>query len=318
MYRLGGKNMHLDYIRSFCRVVKVKSITKAAGELHLSQPALSLQINCLENRFGTKLLERTNRSVKVTSTGELVYRQGLRMLKILETLDQDLQDIRNPSGRKLKISTSPVPGNYILPVKMLDFAQSYPESKFSVTINPIQEVIENIIDQTANIGVIAGPLPPGSLARLEEGKVAIHLIGVDSVVPICHRSSPWSKIECSPEKLISLPLILPHKDCGIRAVIEEGFYNLRLSLKQANIVMELDNCVAITSAVKASVGIGLVPRITCAGTQEVEIIEIPNLVFPLPFTLLVSANLEKTPAIKGLISFLSSAVGDKEVTPPRG
>jgi len=302
--------MHLDYIRSFCKVVKVKSITKAAGELHLSQPALSLQINCLESRFGTRLLERTNRGVKLTATGELVYRHGQRLLKIIETLDQDLLDARNPAGRKLKISSSPILGSYILPVKMLDFAQTHPENKFSVTIKPVHEVIENLIDKTANIGIIAGPLPPGIAVRLEEEKISINSIGLDAIVAVCHRHSPWSKMEFRLEQVSSLPLILPQKTCGSRSAIDQAFHDMRIKPDQMKIIMELDNCAAIICAVKACAGIGLVPRIAITDTSDIKIMKIPNLVLPLPFNLLVSSTLAKTPAIKELVTILGGAIGD--------
>lgn len=87
--------MHLDHLRAFCMAVKAKSITKAAKEMHLSQPGLSQQINSLENKFRTKLLVRSNRGVTLTRTGAKVYQYGLRMLSIMEALEQEVRNIQD-------------------------------------------------------------------------------------------------------------------------------------------------------------------------------------------------------------------------------
>ncbi|MGI6364685.1 MAG: LysR substrate-binding domain-containing protein [Bacillota bacterium] len=297
--------MHLDYIRSFCRVVKVKSITKAAKEMHLSQPALSLQINCLESRLGTKLLERTNRGVKLTPSGELLYRHGQRLLKIVDTLERDLQDMRNPAGRSLKISASPYPGTYILPLKILDFAKDNPESKFSVSIKPMREVIESLVDRTTNIGVISGPLPPGTASILEAEKISCFPLSQDHIVAVCNRSSHWAGKEYSLEELRSLPLVLLNRNYGSRLAIEQGLEKLNFSARQLNIVLELENCAAIVSAVKANAGIGLVPRLACAGCADLEELSVPDLDIPVATSLLTTAAMAKTQAVQNLIDFLS-------------
>lgn len=297
--------MHLDYIRSFCRVVKVKSITKAAGELHLSQPALSLQINCLESRFGTKLLERTNRGVKLTASGELVYRYGQRLLSILDTLDQELQETRNPAGLSLKIAASSIPGSYLLPVNMLEFARENPENKFSVTIKPVADVIDSLMDRTANIGIIEGPISKEIGDSLREEKIALHPLGHDRITAVCHDSSPWSGKPYQLKDLSSLPLIIPRKSCGCRAAIDAGLREIRLIPEHLNVILELDNCTAIASATKASAGVGLIPALASADIPGLECLNIPDFSLNLPFTLLVSSSLEKTPAIQGLMSCLT-------------
>lgn len=297
--------MHLDYIRSFCRVVKVKSITKAAKEMHLSQPALSLQINCLENRFGTRLLERTNRGVKLTASGEILYHHGQRLLKIVDALERDLHDMRHPTGRSLKISASPYPGTYILPLKMLDFAKDYPETNFSISVKPMREVIENLVDRTTNIGVISGPLPPGAASVLEAEKIACTSLGQDSVVAVCNQTSQWAGQEYSLEQLLSLPLVLLNRNFGCRLAIERGLEKLNLNPDGLNIVLELESCAAIISAIKANAGIGLVPSLACQGITDLEVLSVTGLDIPVPISLLATSTMANTKAVQNLIDFLS-------------
>src|SRR5690554_513329 len=298
--------MHLDYIRSFCLVVNVKSITKAAAQLHLSQPALSLQINSLENKFGTKLLERSNRGVKPTQSGMLLYRHGQQIIKIMDALHQDITVLDNPAGKRLKIASSPVPGSYLLPVKMLDFTAIHPESKYRVSIRLVQEVFENLLAETANIGIVSGPIPLGITAYLLKEDIFIHPLGSSTIVPICHKNSPWAGKKIGMELLYKLPLILPKKFCGSRTAIELGLQDA-LDPTRINILAELDDCAAIISAVKTQAGVGLVPRLAI-DTRDVEVMDCAGLEIPLPFTLLASSTLEKTPALKDMITLLKSAV----------
>lgn len=306
--------MHLDYIRSFCRVVKVKSITKAAGELHLSQPALSLQINCLESRFGTRLLVRTNRGVKLTPSGEMVYRYAQRMLGILDSLDQELRDIRNPAGVKLSIAASPIPGNYILPVQLMDFSRKNPGQEFTVAVKSVAQVIENLMDRTANIGIIASPLTPEVLKSLKAEKITALLLGNDTIVPVCRRGGPWSNKQYELAHLPGLPMIIPNRTCGCRAAIETGLRSIHLVPEVMNVVMELDNCTAIISAIKANAGISLIPCLTFTDTPDLEILNIPSLSFPLQIYLLVSSALERAPGVRELASFLACTIEDGKVT----
>ncbi len=296
--------MHLDYIRSFCKVVKVKSITKAAKEMHLSQPALSLQINCLESRFGAKLLERTNRGVKLTASGELLYRHGQRLLKVVATLERELQDIRDSSSSSLQISASPFPGSYILPLKMLHFAKDYPEGKFSVAIKPMREVIENLVDRTTNIGIISGPLTLGIANTLAAEKITCFSLGQDSIVAVCGRGSQWSGKKFSFDELRSLPLILLNRNFGCRVALDKELERQNLSPEHLNIILELESCAAITSTVKANAGVGLVPLISCANSSDLEVLPISDLEIPVPISLLVPSTLANTKAVQELIAYL--------------
>ena len=295
--------MHLDYIRSFCRIAKVKSITKASGELHLSQPALSLQINCLESRFGTKLLERTNRGVNLTPAGALVYRHGQRMLMILESMEQELSDMSNPLGRVLTISTSPILGSFLLPIKMLDFSKAHPETKCSIAIKSVPDVIENVLDRTASFGLVEGPIPASTLSRLQDDHITIHPIGMDAIVPVCPRHSCWSNTSGQIELL---PLIIPKKNSGAREAIDQGLADFNHSCESLNILMELDNSSAIATAVNSGAGIGLVPQITIANSPGLEILSIKELTSPLPFTLLYNASQQNDHTIQSLVDCLST------------
>jgi DNA-binding transcriptional LysR family regulator len=105
--------------------------------------------------------------------------------------------------------------------------------------------------------------------------------------------------------LRALPLVVPHKHSGTRIAIEHCLQETKMNLDKLNIVLEMDNCIAVTSAVKAGAGIGLIPRLA-ANDPDTEILDLPGLSIPLPFYLLVATRLTNNPLIKQLVSFLET------------
>jgi DNA-binding transcriptional LysR family regulator len=301
----GGIPVHFDYLRAFCVVVRAKSITKAAKELHLSQPALSQQINSLENKFRTKLLERSNRGVTVTRTGAKVYQYGMRMLSIMEALEQEIRNIQEPGSLRVSIAASPIPGNYLMPIKMLYFISDHPRLRYSLVIKPVEEVIDSVVDRTTNLGIVSGPISPQTMNRLSSEQIALYLLGHDEIVAICGKGSPWSQEKYQVADLRALPIIVPNQQSGTRIAIEHCIQDTNMSLDKLNIVMEMDNSIAVTSAVKAGAGIGLIPRLA-ANDPGIEILDLPGLSIPLPFYLLVSIKLSNNPLVKKLIAFLET------------
>ena len=87
--------MNLSYLRSFYTTVKFNSISKAAKELHLTQPGLSMQLQALENEIGVQLLNRSNKGVQLTPEGSLVYEFSETMLSLEDNLQKKLLKLKN-------------------------------------------------------------------------------------------------------------------------------------------------------------------------------------------------------------------------------
>lgn len=293
--------MHLDYFAAFCLVVKEKSITKAAHRMHLSQPALSMQINCLENRFGTKLLERTNRGVRLTPAGELLFHHGKRMLAIQDALEQAIKQLCTPENLTYTIAASPTLGTYILPAAMHRFIQVYPNCKFQLVIRPTDTVIENLLDQTISIGLTCGPVSSGLITKLRREKIHQVAIGSNEIIAVAPPGTPWANQRLTLSEPSKLPLLLPSDASGVRRAIEAACAQKNLSADKLNPMATLDNSSAIITAVIAGTGIGLVPRIAVERELRTAALkEIPfDLAIPLPFTLFFadSAVSDNTPEI---------------------
>lgn len=288
----GGIAVHLDYFSSFCMVVKKKSITKAAAELHISQPALSLQVNCLESRFGVKLLNRTNKGVELTPAGEVLYNHCQRLITIMEAIKRDMDELHHGRGKALKMAATFTLGSYVVPVIMFSLRQDFPHYQVNLSIKFASEIIGGLLDRTTDIGLVTGPLSPADAKRLEENNISQREIGRDEVIAVAVPGSRWTLNTLNLSRT-KAPLLLPAPGCGVRNAIQAALKSEGADIQKLNQEASFENSMAIITAALTGRGVGLVPKIVAAkkldsGTLQ----EIPiSIDIPLPFNLLFSPGL---------------------------
>ena len=118
--------MELKYIEIFCAVVELKSFSKAAQALHLTQPTISIHIKALEDEFSTRLLDRLGRTVSPTQDGEILYRYAKEIMSLKENARLAMERVSGTVGGKLAIGASTIPGEYIVPKLLAQFKQCVP------------------------------------------------------------------------------------------------------------------------------------------------------------------------------------------------
>src|SRR5215831_8633209 len=105
----------LRRVRSFVTVARLRSFTRAAKILHVSQPALTVQIRSLEQHLKARLLDRTSRSVELTRAGSELLPRFERLLREAETLMTDLRDATSNSRGIVRLAALPSIASSILP-----------------------------------------------------------------------------------------------------------------------------------------------------------------------------------------------------------
>ncbi|UFJ62758.1 LysR family transcriptional regulator [Brevibacillus sedimenti] len=118
--------MDIRQLQYFAEVVKQRSFTRAAEVLHVSQPSISKVIKSLEAELGVTLLERSDRKMKLTDAGELVYEHATKMLQLMESLYASVAEMRNLQRGRVKIGMMPTVGSLLLPQVIARFKQEYP------------------------------------------------------------------------------------------------------------------------------------------------------------------------------------------------
>lgn len=148
---------NLEYYKVFYYVGKLNSITSAAKELSISQPAVSQSIHQLEKTLDCALFQRTSRGMRFTSEGELLYRYVERGYEQIELGEQRLRQIQHLDAGEVRIGASDMTLRFFLLPYLEKFHELYPGIKVTVTNGPTPETLEYLNEDRIDFGVISTP-----------------------------------------------------------------------------------------------------------------------------------------------------------------
>ncbi|MFC4618803.1 LysR family transcriptional regulator [Camelliibacillus cellulosilyticus] len=148
--------MDFESLRTFIAVVEEKNFTKAGERRLLSQPSISLQMKNLEADLKTKLVDRSPKHLRVTPSGELLYRRAKQMLELYEKTKEEIFALHHRVTGTLRIGASYTIGEYILPKLLTEFHSHYPDIHLEARINNTGRVAEAVRLYQLDIGLIEG------------------------------------------------------------------------------------------------------------------------------------------------------------------
>lgn len=243
--------MNIIHLRSFYNTVKYKSISKAAKELHLSQPGLSMQIQNLENTLGVSLLNRSRRGVDLTDEGKIVYDYADSILSLEDNMLISLQNL-SKRNNNIKIGSCKSMGEYALPCTLYTFKQIYSDINISMHIDSTFSIIKKIQDMTLNLGIIQESSVPNDL----ECKVILS----DELVLVANKDYPHSKIYIS--DLYDLPIVMRDYDSATRVNLENILKKNGIDINRLNVIFEFNSLEAIKQSVSSGKYFSFIPKIT--------------------------------------------------------
>ena len=126
--------MDIWQLNIFCKVIELKSFSRAGKKIHLSQPTISNHIKALEGHFGCRLIDRLPKETVPTKAGKLLYDYARRILSLVEETETALAEFQGKIRGSLAIGGSTIPGGYILPKIVGAFSGHYPDVSISLTI----------------------------------------------------------------------------------------------------------------------------------------------------------------------------------------
>lgn len=145
--------MNLHTLRIFTNVAKLGSITEAAKFLHISQPAVTVQIRKLEREIGVKLIKGKGRGIQLTFEGEFLYEQGLRLFHLEEQIDEKFKNFLEKK-ENIKIASSYISTNYILPPIIAGYKTENPNIDMYVSLGNVQSVERLVLDYKVDFGFV--------------------------------------------------------------------------------------------------------------------------------------------------------------------
>ena len=243
-----------DSMRVFITVADKKNFSKAAKALSLTQPAVSFQIQTLEQYYQTMLFDRVNRHVKLTAAGELLLDYAVHMNNLQAELERNMQQLTGHVKGELLIGASTTIGEYILPYVVGSFKQDYPDVNVTIQIMNTKDIGAAVANKTFDLGIIEGPLD-----QLET--MDTHKFLEDELVLAMPADHPLAaKSSITLEELKSLPYITREPGSGSRLIFEQALIDADFDIEDLNIVMELGSTTSIKSAIMGGLGISTISK----------------------------------------------------------
>jgi DNA-binding transcriptional LysR family regulator len=245
--------MDLRQLEIFVKVAELKSFSKAAQALRLTQPTVSEHIRTLEQELGVRLLDRLGRGAEATRAGQLLLSHATRMLQLQRETLQAMDSFQGRLAGDLHVAASTIPGEYLLPSLIGRFKEKFPDIVISLLIGDSRAVVDWVIDGRAEVAVVGAKLPHRGIEYRELMPDELVV-----VVPVAH---PWhGKKEIGLADLRAEAMLLREQGSGTRAAFESALAQAGQDLSAFRIVGEMGSTQAIKQAVKAGVGVSVISR----------------------------------------------------------
>lgn len=243
--------MDTRQLAAFCAVVELHSFSQAAERLGVTQPAVSMQIRALEERFGHRLLDRSGRRVEPTEAGQRLYRGAQRLIMLEEQLQSEVASVEEGELRgRLEIGSSTGPGERVLPLLLCEFQRQSPAVSISLSVSDTQTVVERVADRELELGVVGA-------ARKHRG-VVFEPFFRDDVVLACKPDHRFADRTITLDELRSEPLIVMQEGAGVRQLLEDELRPHGARLRDLNVQLELGLQESVRSAVLAGYGVAFI------------------------------------------------------------
>ncbi len=151
-------HINLNQLRAFYRAAKERSITKAAEALHVTQPAVTMQIKAFENQLNVKLFRKHGTELQLTDVGQVLYGYAKRMFKIVDEMEYVLKSYGDLTQGSLTIGTTRSFARHLMPGLLSRFQESFPRVKVFLKVGSSQEIADSVAAFKYDLGII-GRLP---------------------------------------------------------------------------------------------------------------------------------------------------------------
>ncbi|MFV0376670.1 MAG: LysR family transcriptional regulator [Mangrovibacterium sp.] len=150
--------MNFNQLKYFIELERYKSFSEAAKTLGITQPALSLQIQKLEEEYEFQLIDRTKKPLALTAEGELFYEKALEIVQLVGDLDQLSLDMENQVEGKLRVGIIPTLSPYLVPLFFDELNHRFPALKVNIMELKTEEILSMLAHNDLDLGIISTPV----------------------------------------------------------------------------------------------------------------------------------------------------------------
>ena len=258
--------MELRHLKYFMRAAELSHFTRAAESLYISQPSLSVHIQQLEEELKTKLFARVGRNVRLTESGEVLFRHAKRAVDELESAGQEIDAMTGLLQGSLSIASVPLFGSEYLPALVDAFSAKHPSLRIKIRVGEADDIESSLVAGNIDLGF--------SLTPAEHSEIQVAELVTDRSVMVVAATHPLAK----KKKLVagdleSVPVALPsHKLSSSRPI---GAYFEALGVTP-NIVVEQDDGHALLNLIKCGRCATFLPRYVVKDDPELAFLQLPE------------------------------------------
>jgi DNA-binding transcriptional LysR family regulator len=289
-------NYTLNQLQIFLKIVQTQSITKAAAELHLTQPAVSIQLKNLQDQFDIPLTEVVGRKLYVTDFGREIAESAENIINQVYAINYKTLAHKGQLTGRLKISVVST-GKYVMPYFLTEFMKQHEGVELMMDVTNKQKVIESLENNEVDFALVS--ILPDNLhiEKLDLLPNKLYLVGAHI---------PKDSAKTNTTSLFNnIPFIFREKGSGTRQTMENFLVKNQISVLKK---MELTSNEAVKQAVMAGLGFSIMPLIGIKNElqmKELHIIPIKGLPIKTTWSLIWLKGKKHSPTTKAFLDHLT-------------
>jgi DNA-binding transcriptional LysR family regulator len=241
--------MDFEQLRTFMEVSRLRSFSRAAEKLTVTQPAISAQIRTLENEVGARLFDRDGGKVTFTAAGKVFEPFAEHCLQCHNHIMVTVGELHRTPRGEISVSANEATSLYVLPAVFAEFKQQYSRVGLSIVRADRLRTVESVLSREVDFGVVSLPV--------KDARLTVDSLHRDDVVLVAPANHPLASADAVKfADIVPQPLVLP-KQGRQRELIEDLF---RTNDVQPRVAMEVESSELLKRLIVAGLGIGFLPR----------------------------------------------------------
>lgn len=283
--------MDTHRLEVFCKIVELRSFTRAAQALSLSQPTVSEHIRLLEEFLEDRLLERMKGDVQPTPVGRVFYQYARHMVQLRNEALDAVHQFRDKLSGSLLVGASTIPGTYLLPQVMASFRTAHSKCQIELKISDTSGVVEGVADSSLEVGVVG--------AKLNNKKLVFEEIADDELVLAVAPEHKWARnFQVSHAELLKEPFIVREKGSGTLCFTNKILEQRGINPGLLKVSARMDTTESVKQGIKAGIGVSILSRMAIEEDLRrgsLAAVEIADIKFPRVLFLVFPKNRQLAP-----------------------
>lgn len=288
-------NYTLNQLHIFLKIVQTQSVTKAAEELNLTQPAVSIQLKNLQEQFQIPLTEVVGRKIYITDFGKEIAVAAENILNQVNAINYKTLAFKGQLTGRLKISIVST-GKYIMPFFLSDFMKVHTSVDLIMDVTNKSKVVQSLENNEIDFALVSILPSKINIEKLDLIQNKLYLVGSENL--------KLKDVASTVDKFKDLPLIFREKGSGTRQIMEQFIERNNLSFLKK---IELTSNEAVKQALLANLGYSILPLIGIRNelqNNELKIIPIKRLPIKTTWSLIWLKGKKHSPVSSSFLAHL--------------